>query len=97
MARGNVKLMEFLDVPIFDDDIYKLVVRFAINLVFLYLVVGISYWLHQQNHRQVFNLLVMNVVVYYMSRYGYIHVKHSFENTFTCTEIPPAAAASINN
>lgn len=66
MARGNVKLMEFLDVPIFDDDIYKLVVRFAINLVFLYLVVGISYWLHQQNHRQVFNLLVMNVVVFFI-------------------------------
>ena len=58
--------MEFLDVPIFDDDIYKLVVRFAINLVFLYLVVGISYWLHQQNHRQVFNLLVMNVVVFFI-------------------------------
>jgi uncharacterized membrane protein len=66
VARGNVKLMEFLDVPIFDDDIYKLVVRFAINLVFLYLVVGISYWLHQQNHRQVFNLLVMNVVVFFI-------------------------------
>ena len=58
--------MEFLDVPIFDDDIYKLVVRFAINLVFLYLVVGISYWLHPQNHRQVFNLLVMNVVVFFI-------------------------------
>mgnify|MGYP001242834237 FL=1 len=58
--------MEFLNVPIFDDDIYKLVVRLAINLVFLYLVVGVSYWLHQQNHRQVFNLLIMNVVVFFI-------------------------------
>ena len=61
-----MKLMEFLNVPIFDDDIYKLVVRLAINLVFLYLVVGVSYWLHQQNHRQVFNLLIMNVVVFFI-------------------------------
>lgn len=58
--------MEFLDVPIFDEDIFKLLVRLSINLIFLYLVVGVSYWLHQQNHRQVFNLLVMNVVVFFI-------------------------------
>jgi uncharacterized membrane protein len=58
--------MEFLDVPIFDEDIFKLLVRLSINLFFLYLVVGVSYWLHQQNHRQVFNLLVMNVVVFFI-------------------------------
>lgn len=58
--------MEFLEVPLFDDDIYKMLVRMAFNLTFLSLVVGVSYCQHQKNHRQVFNLLVMNVVIFFI-------------------------------
>ena len=31
--------MEFLEVPLYDDDIYKLLVRLAIDLFFLTLIV----------------------------------------------------------
>ncbi|MFT5303629.1 MAG: hypothetical protein ACI87E_001455 [Mariniblastus sp.] len=58
--------MEFLEVPWFDDDVYKLLVRFSINLVFLALVVGVSYNRHQKNHRYVFNFLIMNIVVFFI-------------------------------
>ncbi len=58
--------MEFLEIPLFDDDVYKLLVRFAINVVFLALVVGVSYHLHQKNYRYVFNFLIMNVMVFFI-------------------------------
>ena len=58
--------MEFLEIPLFDDDVYKLLVRFTINLVFLALVVGVSYHLHQKNYRYVFNFLIMNVMVFFI-------------------------------
>jgi len=58
--------MEFLEVPLFDDDVYKLLVRFSINLIFLALVVGISYHRHQKNYRYVFNFLIMNVMVFFI-------------------------------
>ena len=31
--------MEFLEVPLFDDDIFKLLVRFTINVFFLSIIV----------------------------------------------------------
>jgi hypothetical protein len=58
--------MEFLEIPLFDDDVYKLLVRFAFNLVFLALVVWVSYHRHQKNYRYVFNFLIMNVMVFFI-------------------------------
>lgn len=63
----NWKNMEYLGVPVFDDDIYKLIVRFAFNLFFLSLVVLVSYCPHHKNNqRYVFNFLIMNVVVFFI-------------------------------
>jgi hypothetical protein len=58
--------MEFLEIPFFDDDIYKMAVRFAFNLFFLALIVGVSYHRHQKDHRYVFNFLMMNVMVFFI-------------------------------
>ncbi|MDG2013990.1 MAG: DUF4956 domain-containing protein [Pirellulaceae bacterium] len=58
--------MEFLGVPLFDDDLYKLLVRFAINLIFLALVVGLSYNRHQKSRTFVFTFVLMNVTVFFI-------------------------------
>ena len=57
--------MEFLGVPLFDDDIYKLLVRFVFNLFFLALIVS-CYFRYQQNRRYVFTFVLMNVVVFFI-------------------------------
>ena len=48
--------MEILGVPVFDDDIYKLIVRFAFNIVFVGLVVMVNYFVHGKNKVYVFSI-----------------------------------------
>ena len=57
----------FLGVPLWDDDLYKMVVRFAFDLFFLSLVVGIAYSPNnRKNQRYIFNFLIMNIVVFFI-------------------------------
>ena len=57
----------FLGVPLWDDDLYKMVVRFAFDLFFLSLVVGIAYSPNnRKNQRYLFNFLIMNIVVFFI-------------------------------
>lgn len=58
--------MEFLEVPLFDDDLYKLAVRFLFNVVFVALVVGVCYYRHQQNRAYIFTFVLMNVMVFFI-------------------------------
>lgn len=58
--------MEFLEVPIFDNDFFKLLVRLAINLVFVFLVVIVAYHRHQKTKNYVFTFLLMNIVVFFI-------------------------------
>ena len=58
--------MEFLEVPIYDDDLLKLLVRFSINLVVVLLVVAGCYHRHQRNNHYVFTFLLMNVMVFFI-------------------------------
>ena len=57
--------MEFLEVPLFDDDIYKLLVRFAINLVVVVLVVFASYRPCRKTASFRFVFLMLNVMVFF--------------------------------
>jgi len=57
----------FLGVPLWDDDVYKMVVRFLFDLFFLSLVVGVAYSAgNQRNQRYIFNFVIMNVVVFFI-------------------------------
>ena len=57
----------FLGVPLWDDDIYKMVVRFCFNLFFALLVVLFAYCSNSdRNQRYIFNFLIMNVVVFFI-------------------------------
>jgi len=58
--------MEFLDVPLFDDDIFKLLVRFAINLVFLSLVVRLAIYPNQREREFAFTAVMLNVIVFFI-------------------------------
>ncbi len=59
--------VSFLGVPLWDDDIYKMIVRFTFNLFFLSLVVGVAYsFNNKKNQRYIFNFLIMNIVVFFI-------------------------------
>ena len=57
--------MEFLQIPLFDDDFYKLIVRLVINAIFVALVVGIAYHPNQKNRIYVFTFLMMHLMVFF--------------------------------
>lgn len=58
--------MEFLEVPIYDDDIFKLVVRFVTNVFFLSLIVGLCYRRNQKSRSYFFTFVLMNVMVFFI-------------------------------
>jgi hypothetical protein len=65
-THQGLKYMEFLEVPLYDDDLGKLVVRLAINLVFLFLIVRVAYHAHQKQMVYVFTFVLMNVMVFFI-------------------------------
>ena len=65
-THQGLKYMEFLEVPLYDDDLGKLVVRLAINLVFLFLIVRVAYHTHQKQMVYVFTFVLMNVMVFFI-------------------------------
>ena len=58
--------MEFLEVPLFDDDLFKLNIRLALNLIFTLLVVCIAYHRNQKRINYVFTLVMMNLMVFFI-------------------------------
>ena len=58
--------MEFLEVPLFDDDVFKLLVRFAINLAVVAIIVLGCYRAFQTNEKYVFTFMVLNVMVFFI-------------------------------
>lgn len=58
--------MEFLEVPLYDDDLYKMLVRFAVNLIVVLILVLGCYQRHQKNASYAFSLLLLNVVVFFI-------------------------------
>ena len=64
---GGIEEVSFLGVPLWDDDLYKMIVRFLFDLFFVSLVVGVAYYSNnKKNQRYIFNFLIMNVVVFFI-------------------------------
>lgn len=57
--------MEFLQVPLFDDDLYKLLVRFAVNVVVVLLIVFGCYRPGRKDSSFTFTFLLLNVMVFF--------------------------------
>ena len=58
--------MEFLEVPLFDDDIYKLAVRFLLNVFFMVLIVRFAILPGKSNREFAFTAVMMNVTAFFI-------------------------------
>lgn len=58
--------MELLGVPFFDDDVYKLLVRFAINAFFLTLITVFAIRPIQRQREFTFTAVMMNITVFFI-------------------------------
>lgn len=58
--------MEFLDVPLFDDDLFKMLVRFAINAIVVCAIVLLCYRRNQRSENYIFSFLLLNVMVFFI-------------------------------
>jgi len=58
--------MEFLETPFFDEDIYKMGVRFALNIFFLSLIVVFAVYPTQRRREFAFTAVMMNITVFFI-------------------------------
>lgn len=58
--------MEFLEIPIFDDDVYKLGVRFLLNAIFLFLLLWFAIRPSIREREFAFSVVMMNITVFFI-------------------------------
>lgn len=58
--------MEFMDVPFFDEDLYKMLFRFVLNSVFLIIIVRYLYYRYSHNKDYLFTYLMISIVVFFI-------------------------------
>ena len=56
----------FLEVPFYDDDLIKLIVRLAFNEFFIALLILCCYYPNQKRKAYVFTFIMMNVTVFFI-------------------------------
>ena len=58
--------MELLGIPVFDNDFYKMMIRFLLNLFFLTGIVKFIYYKHNQKREYLFTFFLIGIVVYFL-------------------------------
>ena len=58
--------MELLGIPLFDDDFYKMIIRFLLNLFFLTAVVKYIYYKRSQKKEYLFTFYLIGLVVFFL-------------------------------
>ncbi len=58
--------MEFLDIPIFDDDFYKMLFRFTINTIFLTVIIRFLYYKSARRRDYLFTYYMIGVIVFFL-------------------------------
>lgn len=58
--------MEFLDIPLFDDDFYKMLFRFALNIVFLTIIIRWLYYQKTQRKDYLFTYYMIGIIVFFL-------------------------------
>lgn len=58
--------MEILGIPLFDDDFYKMIIRFLLNLFFLTAVVKFIYYKRSQKKEYLFTFYLIGIVVFFL-------------------------------
>lgn len=58
--------MEIYDIPVFDDDFYKMLFRFCINISFLTIIVRFLYYRNSKNKEFFFTYYMISVIVFFL-------------------------------
>lgn len=58
--------MEFLDIPLFDDDVFKMIVRFVINIFFLTIIIRYLYYESSKRKDYVFTYYMIAIIVFFL-------------------------------
>ncbi len=58
--------MEFLDIPLFDDDFFKMSFRFLINLGFLTLIIRWLYYTSAKRKDYLFTFYMISIIVFFL-------------------------------
>tara|TARA_R110001583_G_scaffold160872_1_gene312777 strand:+ start:52505 stop:53107 length:603 start_codon:yes stop_codon:yes gene_type:complete len=58
--------MEFLEIPLFDDDFFKMMFRFVINFTFLTLIIRFIYYPFSKRKDYVFTYYLISVIVFFL-------------------------------
>lgn len=58
--------MEFLDIPIFDNDFFKMAFRFLINLVYLTLIIRWLYYTSSKRKDYLFTFYMIGFIVFFL-------------------------------
>ncbi len=58
--------MEFFDIPLFDDDFYKMMFRFLINILFLTIIVRFLYYPRTRSKDYLFTYYMISIIVFFL-------------------------------
>lgn len=58
--------MEFLDIPLFDDDFLKMIFRFFINFIFLTVIIRFIYYPDSKRKDYVFTYYLISIIVFFL-------------------------------
>ena len=58
--------MEFLDIPLFDDDFFKMMFRFVLNFIFLTVVIRFIYYPDSKRKDYVFTYYLISLIVFFL-------------------------------
>ena len=58
--------MEFLDIPLFDDDFYKMLFRFCLNMFFLTIIIRFLYYKNSKRKDYLFTYYMISSIVFFL-------------------------------
>jgi hypothetical protein len=58
--------MEFLDIPLFDDDFFKMMFRFILNFIFLTVIIRFIYYPDSKRKDYVFTYYLISIIVFFL-------------------------------
>ncbi|MDE3742019.1 DUF4956 domain-containing protein [Maribacter polysaccharolyticus] len=58
--------MEFLDIPLFDDDFFKMMFRFVLNFTFLTVIIRFVYYPFSKRKDYVFTYYLISLIVFFL-------------------------------
>ena len=59
-------MTEFFGIPLFDDDFYKMIFRFVINITFLTLIIRWLYYTKTKRKDYIFAFYMVGIIVFFL-------------------------------